>query len=61
MLKSKSEELAKRLGHNNFKAIDGWMSRWKCRFGMNFKKENSEKGCADAVRAEQWKSIKLPN
>jgi hypothetical protein len=26
MLKSKSEELAKKLGHNNFKATDGWLS-----------------------------------
>jgi hypothetical protein len=24
MLKSKSEELAKKLGHNKFRATDGW-------------------------------------
>jgi hypothetical protein len=61
MLKSKSEKLAKRMGHNDFKAIDGWLSQWKCRFGMKFKKAHSEKDCVVAVNAEQWKSIKLPN
>jgi hypothetical protein len=48
MLKSKSEELAKKLGHNNFKATDGWLSQWKCRFGIKFKKAHSEKNRADA-------------
>jgi hypothetical protein len=39
-----SEELAKRLGHDNFKASAGWLSQWKCRFGIKFKED-----CADAV------------
>jgi hypothetical protein len=56
-----SEELAKKLGYNNFKATDGWLSQWKCRFGIRFKKTHGEKDSADAVNAEQWKSIKLPN
>jgi transposase len=60
MLKSKSE-LANRLGHNDFKATVNWLSRLKCRFGIKFKKTHGEKGSADAVRAEQWKSTKLPN
>jgi hypothetical protein len=50
MSKSKSVELAKRLGHNNFKAIDGWLSQWKCRFGIKFKKAYGEKSSADAVK-----------
>jgi hypothetical protein len=61
MLKSKSEELAKRLGHNDFSATDSWLSGWKCRLGMKFKKAHSKKGCADAVSAEHWKATKLPN
>jgi hypothetical protein len=55
-----SEELAKRLGHNDFKAKDGCLSRQKCRFAMKFKKVRGEDS-ANAVNAEQWKSIKLPN
>ena len=31
ILKSKSEELVKKLGHNDFTATDGWLSRWKAR------------------------------
>jgi hypothetical protein len=52
---------AKKLGHNDLKATDGSLSQWKCRFGIKFKKAHSQKDCADAVSAEQWKSIKLPN
>jgi hypothetical protein len=38
MLKSKSKELAKKLGHNDLNATDGWLSRCKWRFGIKFKK-----------------------
>jgi hypothetical protein len=36
------------------------LSQWKYRFGIKFKKAHGEKGSADAVNAEQWKSTKLP-
>jgi hypothetical protein len=52
MLKSKSEELAKKLGHNDLKAIDGWLSRCKWRFGIKFKKKRGKKNSADAVSGE---------
>jgi hypothetical protein len=61
MLKSKLEEWAKKLGHNDFKATGGWLSRWKCRFGIKFKKAHGETDSADAVSAEQCKSTQLPN
>jgi hypothetical protein len=61
VLLSKSEELVNKLGHNIFTAPDGGLSRWKCRFGIKFKKAHGEKDRADAVSAEQWKSTKLPN
>jgi hypothetical protein len=61
MLKSKSEDLAKKLGCNDFKAKDGWLYRWKCRFGIQFKKVHGEKDSAVAVKAEQCKSTKLTN
>jgi hypothetical protein len=41
MLKSKSEELAERQEHKDFKATDRWLSRWKCRFGIPFKEAHS--------------------
>jgi hypothetical protein len=59
-LKRKWDELAKRLGHNDFKATDGSWSRRKCRFGIKFEKGHGEKGSADAVSARQWKSTELP-
>jgi hypothetical protein len=48
----KSEQSAKRLGINNFKATDGSLSQWKCRFGIKFKKAHGKKDSADAVIAE---------
>jgi hypothetical protein len=47
VLESKSEELA-----NDFKAIDGWLSQWKCSFGIKLQKEHGKKDSADAVSAE---------
>ncbi|XP_072119240.1 tigger transposable element-derived protein 4-like [Mobula birostris] len=61
MLKNKSEELAKKLGHRDFKATDGWLSRWKCRHHIQFKKTHGEKSGSDALNAEAWKSTKLPD
>jgi hypothetical protein len=61
MLKSKSEESLTGLTHNELKATDGPWSRWKCRFGIKFKKVQGEKGRADGVHAEQCKSTELPN
>ena len=29
ILKEKAEDLAKKLGHTNFVATEGWLSRWK--------------------------------
>jgi hypothetical protein len=52
MLKSKPEELAKRLGHKDFKAKEGWLSRCKCRFGIKLKKTHSEDS-GHAVSAAQ--------
>jgi hypothetical protein len=49
------------LGHDDFKATGGWLSRWKCKFGIKFKKAHDEKDSADAVSAKQWKSTKLPS
>jgi hypothetical protein len=60
MLKKKSEELAKKLGRDDFKATDGWLSRWKCRHDIKFKKAHGEKYSADVVGAEEWISKNVP-
>jgi hypothetical protein len=39
------------MGHNDCKANDDWLSQWKCRFGIKFKKSHGEKGSSDAVSA----------
>ncbi|KII64002.1 hypothetical protein RF11_08812 [Thelohanellus kitauei] len=44
ILKTMSEELDKKLGRNDFKATDGWLSRWKARNNINFKKAHDEQG-----------------
>jgi hypothetical protein len=50
MLKSKTEELAKRLCHKDLKATNVWLSRSKCKFGIKLKNVHGEKGSADAVK-----------
>ena len=60
MLKKKSEKLAKKQGRDDFKATDGWLSRWKCRHDIKFKKAHGEKDSADIGAAEEWKSKKVP-
>ncbi len=60
MLKTKAEELAVKMGHNDFSATDGWLSRWKVRHNIKFKKHHGEKGSADVLKAEEWLSNQLP-
>ncbi|KII74924.1 Tigger transposable element-derived protein 6 [Thelohanellus kitauei] len=51
--------LAKKLGRNDFKANDGWLSQWKARHNIKFKKAQGEKSSADNENAEQWKTTKI--
>lgn len=59
MLKTKAEEIAERIGHTNFKATEGWFSRWKCRHEIKFKRAHGEKNSANLLAAEEWRSLKL--
>ena len=38
ILKEKAENLAKKLGHTNFVATEGWLSRWKARHQIRYKR-----------------------
>ncbi|KFM63964.1 Tigger transposable element-derived protein 4, partial [Stegodyphus mimosarum] len=61
VLKCKAKELAKKLSHDDFRATDGWLSRWKSRHDIKFKKAHGEKESAHCAGAKEWKSSKLPD
>ena len=60
ILKKKAEDLAKKLGHTNFVATEGWLSRWKARHQIWYKQAHGKKGSADIKSAEEWTSTILP-
>ena len=60
LLKEKAEDLAKKLGRTNFVATEGWLSRWKARHQIRYKRAHGEKGSADIKSAEEWTSTILP-
>ena len=43
MLKEKAEDLAKKLGNPSFVATEGWLSRWKARHQIKYKRAHGEK------------------
>ena len=59
ILKEKAEDLAKKLGHTNFVATEGWLSCWKARHQIRYKQAHGEKGSADIKSAEEWTSTIL--
>lgn len=54
LIRSKAEEFAKKLGHNDFKASAGWFSNWKKRNNVVFKTETGESGAVDVKSAAEW-------
>ena len=60
MLKEKAEDLAKKLGNHSFVATEGWLSRWKARHQIKYKRAHGEKGSADTQSAEECISSVLP-
>ena len=56
----KAEDLAKKLGHTNFVATEGWLSCCKARHQIRYKRAHGEKGSADIKSAEGWTSTILP-
>ena len=60
ILKSKAEELAQKLSRTDFVATDGWLSRWKSRKSIKFKRTHGEKSSEDVEGAEEWISTVLP-
>lgn len=54
LMRQKADELAKKMGKEDFVATDGWFHRWKKRENIVFKKTHGEQKDADFKSAEQW-------
>ncbi|XP_023314333.1 tigger transposable element-derived protein 6-like [Trichogramma pretiosum] len=60
LLKIKAETLAEKLGKKNFKATDGWLSRWRSRENIVYRKIHGEQGEADTIGANHWLTNEWP-
>ncbi|GFS01038.1 tigger transposable element-derived protein 3-like [Elysia marginata] len=54
ILKQKAQQLATEMGHD-FTPSDGWLSRFKERHSITFKRGNREKQCTDFESAQKWR------
>jgi hypothetical protein len=54
LMKQKAEELATKLGKDDFIATDGWFSRWKKRENIVYRRVQGEQKDADVSAAEIW-------
>ncbi|XP_070550158.1 tigger transposable element-derived protein 4-like [Ptychodera flava] len=59
LLKQKATELAAAEG-SEFTPSDGWLSRWKSRHNIAYKKEQGEKQNADFPAAQHWRQHIIP-
>lgn len=53
ILMEKATSLGKEMGED-FQATDGWLTRWKGRHGIEYKKLHGEKADADEIGASAW-------
>lgn len=60
MLFEKSKEFAVKLGHPDFHPTDGWLSRWKKRNEIVFRRAHGEKASANHEGASQWMDETIP-
>ena len=60
VLEIKSIEFATELNMPDFEPTQGWLSRWKARQNISFKKCHGEKTDADQPAAADWLSTILP-
>jgi len=60
ILCDKARSLAESLGVTDFNPTDGWLTRWKVRNNIVYKKFHGEKQDANKPRADCWLSDVLP-
>ncbi|XP_025414144.1 tigger transposable element-derived protein 3-like [Sipha flava] len=61
LLRQKAEDLAKKIGKDNFVATEGWFHRWKKRENISFVKPHGEQGEANHVAARLWIHSEWPS
>ncbi|KAL4127580.1 hypothetical protein QTP88_011747 [Uroleucon formosanum] len=54
LLRQKAEDLAKKMGKDDFVATERWFQRWKKRENISFIKTHGEQGEADFCAAQSW-------
>lgn len=60
LLRQKAEDLASKLGKENFVATEGWFQRWKKRENLVYRRMHGEQRDADQTAANQWILEKWP-
>jgi len=54
ILRKKAEEIRHKLGHEHFKANSVWLTNWKTRNNVAFKRVCGESGAADLQKFSVW-------
>ena len=60
ILAEKAKDLAKHLNREDFNPTNGWLSRWKERHNIVYKRIHGEKKDADLIAADKWIETVLP-
>ena len=56
----KAKDFAKDLGLQNYTPSTGWLSRWKKRLGIRYRKGHGEKNSANTEAAQRWMENRMP-
>ena len=59
ILCEKAREFGVKLGYPDFKPTDGWLTRWKKRNDIVYKRAHGERSSADQESAKVWQNAKL--